>query len=131
MLAAFGEEAIKQFVGESVSESLKLENALHQLDTARLVVVLHYSPIPDTVQGEPPEIFPFLGSSRLAETIDRFEISAVFHGHAHHGSPEGKTPKGIPVYNCCLELLRRENPEMPIRMFELPAEPAMKLAAAG
>jgi Icc-related predicted phosphoesterase len=65
----------------------------------RAVVVLHYAPIAETVEGEPPEIFPFLGSSRLAETIDRFKVSAVLHGHAHHGRYAGRTPAGSPVYN--------------------------------
>ena len=65
----------------------------------RALVVLHYAPIPETVEGEPLEIFPFLGSSRLAETIDRFKVSAVVHGHAHRGRYEGRTPGGAPVYN--------------------------------
>jgi hypothetical protein len=65
----------------------------------RNMVVLHYAPIPDTIEGEPLEIFPFLGSSRLAETIDRFKVGAVVHGHAHRGRYEGRTPGGAPVYN--------------------------------
>jgi Icc-related predicted phosphoesterase len=100
MLGAFGEEAIKSFVQESTAEAMRLENALRNLETERKVVVLHYAPVADTVEGEPKEIFPFLGSSRLAETIDRFDgVSAVVHGHAHHGTFEGRTPGGIPVYN--------------------------------
>lgn len=109
MLSAFGEEATKHFVAEAVNEALILENGLRRLPTERNVVVLHYSPVADTVQGEPGEIFPFLGCSRLAETIDRFEkIQAVFHGHAHHGQPRGATPKGIPVYNCSVQVLKRD-----------------------
>jgi Icc-related predicted phosphoesterase len=100
MLGAFGEEAIKHFVSEAVNEAMRLENALHGLTTERRVVVLHYAPIDATLEGEPRDIFPFLGSSRLGETIDRFEVSAVLHGHAHHGTYTGKTTKGIPVYNC-------------------------------
>lgn len=99
MLDAFGESAIKQFVHEAVNEAMRLESALRQLETERIMVVLHYAPIADTVRGEPPEIFPFLGSSRLAETIDRFHVRAVVHGHAHHGSYSGKTMRGTPVYN--------------------------------
>jgi uncharacterized protein len=94
MLTPFGEESIKHWVTESVNESLKLEVALNNLRTEKTVVVLHYAPIAGTVIGEPPEIFPFLGSSRLAETIDHFDVDVVFHGHAHHGTHEGKTMKG-------------------------------------
>lgn len=105
MLGAFGEAAIKAFVNEAVGEALKLENALRQLShVARKVVVLHYLPIAGTAAGEPCEIYPFLGSSRLAETIDRYDIRAVLHGHAHHGSYEGRTAKGIAVYNCALHV---------------------------
>src|SRR5215831_12224172 len=113
MLAPFGEEAIKHFVNEAVNESLRLEVALNSLRTEKTVVVLHYAPIAATVIGEPPEIYPFLGSSRLAETIDHFDVNVVFHGHAHHGTYEGKTTKGTPVYNCCLHLVQKINPEQP------------------
>ncbi|HEX2147793.1 MAG TPA: metallophosphoesterase [Pseudorhizobium sp.] len=99
MLGSFGEPAIKAMVAESVEETMRLENALRQVRSERAMVVLHYAPIPETVAGEPPEIFPFLGSSRLAETIDRFPVSAVVHGHAHRGTYEGRTPGGAPVYN--------------------------------
>lgn len=99
MLGSFGEPAIKAMVAESVEETMRLENALRQVRSERAMVVLHYAPIPETVEGEPKEIYPFLGSSRLAETIDRFSVSAVVHGHAHRGRFEGKTPGGAPVYN--------------------------------
>jgi Icc-related predicted phosphoesterase len=62
-------------------------------------VVLHYAPIAETAEGEALELYPFLGCSRLAETIDRFSVSAVVHGHAHHGKYQGRTPGGVPVYN--------------------------------
>lgn len=107
MLGSFGEDAIKHFVSESVNESLKLENALNTLSTEKIIVVLHYSPILDTLTGELPEIYPFLGCSRLAETIDRYNVTAVFHGHIHKGSPEGKTPKGIKVYNCAQDVTKK------------------------
>lgn len=102
MLDAFGEPAIKAFVHESVNEAMRLESALRQLETERTVVVLHYAPIAETAEGEPKEIMPFLGSSRLAETIDRYHdrVKAVVHGHAHHGRFKGVTPRGTPVYNC-------------------------------
>ena len=100
-LGAFGEPAIKDFVDAALDEARKLENALRTLRTDRSVAVLHYAPVVDTVEGEPLEIYPFLGCSRLADAIDRFEnIVAVVHGHAHRGRFEGKTPRGTPVYNC-------------------------------
>lgn len=100
-LGAFGEQAIKTFVDESRNEARLLENALRSLRTDRVVAVLHYAPIPETVEGEPLEIYPFLGSSRLAHAIDRFDnVRAVVHGHAHRGAYSGHTPRGIPVFNC-------------------------------
>ncbi|MBV8686684.1 MAG: metallophosphoesterase [Alphaproteobacteria bacterium] len=100
-LGAFGEQAIKLFVDESREEARKLENALRSLRTDRVVAVLHYAPVADTVEGEPLEIYPFLGSSRLANAVDRFDnVKAVVHGHAHRGRYEGRTPRGVPVYNC-------------------------------
>src|SRR5499427_1320071 len=119
MLTPFGEEAIKHFVGEAVNESLRLEVALNGLYTEKAVVVLHYSPIAQTLVGEPPEIFPFLGSSRLAETIDHFDVNAIFHGHAHHGTLEGKTTKGTPVFNCCYQLMQKLRPEQPYALVEV------------
>jgi Icc-related predicted phosphoesterase len=110
MLAAFGEPAIKAFVQASVDENLKLESSLRMLKTQRTVVVMHYSPIAETLAGEPPEIFPFLGSARMGETIDRFEgVKLVLHGHAHSGIFEGRTPRGLPVYNVARPVLAREH----------------------
>jgi Icc-related predicted phosphoesterase len=109
MLSAFGEPAIKAFVQASVDENLKLESSLRMLRTERTVVVLHYSPVEATVIGEPPEIFPFLGSARMGETIDRFEgVSCALHGHAHRGAYEGKTAGGVPVYNVARPVLNRD-----------------------
>ncbi|WEX90789.1 metallophosphoesterase [Sinorhizobium garamanticum] len=99
MLGSFGEAAIKTMVSESVDEAMRLENALRTTRAKRALVILHYAPIVETVAGEPKEIYPFLGSSRLAETIDRFQVSAVVHGHAHKGTYEGQTPGGAPVFN--------------------------------
>jgi Icc-related predicted phosphoesterase len=83
---------------------MRLENAMRTVRNERAIVVLHYAPTADTVEGEPLEIFPFLGSSRLGETIDRFKVSAVLHGHAHHGRYQGRTPAGAPVYNVALTI---------------------------
>ncbi|WP_126173556.1 metallophosphoesterase family protein [Altericroceibacterium xinjiangense] len=100
-LGAFGEEPIKTFVDEARNEARKLENGLRSLRTEKTVAVLHYSPIHDTVVGEPAEIMPFLGSSRLAAAVDRFaNVKAVVHGHAHRGAYSGTTPGGVPVFNC-------------------------------
>jgi Icc-related predicted phosphoesterase len=119
MLTPFGEESIKHFVTEAVNESLRLEISLNSLRTEKTVVILHYAPIAGTVAGEPPEIFPFLGSSRLSETIDHFDVNVVFHGHAHHGTYQGKTTKGTPVYNCCMQLMQSINPERPYALVEV------------
>lgn len=119
MLSSFGEASIKTFVQEAVEDANGIENSIRMLRTERSVVLLHYSPVVDTVVGEPPEIHAFLGSSRLAETIDRYDnISLVVHGHAHRGAPEGRTNKGTPVYNVALPVLRTLG-ETPYRVFEV------------
>lgn len=125
-LEPWGEKTIKNFVQEGLDESLKLELALSRLRTPCRIAMLHYAPILATVEGEPPEIYAFLGSSRLEEPLNRYHVTAVFHGHAHRGALEGKTHDGIPVYNVSLPLLRRSFPDQPpIRIIELPlAEPA-------
>ena len=75
--------------------------------TERSVAVLHYSPIVDTLEGEPIEIFQYLGSARLADAIDRFDhVKAVVHGHAHHGTYRRPTPRGTPVYNVAQFVLK-------------------------
>jgi Icc-related predicted phosphoesterase len=119
-LGPWGETIIKEFVREAVGEALKLESALARLRGKPRIAVLHYSPIQETVEGEPPEIFCFLGSSRLEEPLSRYPVQAVFHGHAHNGRPEGKTAGGIPVYNVCLSLLQRSYPDRPpFRVFDV------------
>jgi Icc-related predicted phosphoesterase len=118
-LGAFGEDAIKLFVDESLNEARKLENQLRTLRTERIMAVLHYSPIAATVEGEPLEIFPFLGSSRLADAVDRFDnVKAVVHGHAHRGTFRGETPRGIPVYNCA-QFVVQEAEGRPYTLIEL------------
>jgi len=123
-LQAWGEEPIKTFVRAAVDEALKLESALAKLRTLSRVVLLHYAPVRDTCDGEPFEIYPFLGSSRLEEPLNRYAASVVFHGHAHRGQPEGKTTGGVPVYNVALPLLQRLYPDRPFRVVEIPAQPA-------
>ena len=122
-LGPWGETAIKQFVQEAVDEALKLEAALARLRTHRRIALLHYAPIRGTVEGEPPEILPYLGSSRLEEPINRYRVNAVFHGHAHRGSPEGRTATGVPVYNVAMPLLSRTYPDRPPYLIvELPLD---------
>ncbi|HYE34200.1 metallophosphoesterase family protein [Methylocaldum sp.] len=120
-LQAWGESTLKQFVHEAVDESLKLESALAKLRTRHRIALLHYAPVRATVEGEPVEIYPFLGSSRLEEPLNRYSVTAVFHGHAHRGHPTGKTSGNIPVYNVAVPLLRRAFPDRPpVRLIELP-----------
>jgi Icc-related predicted phosphoesterase len=119
-LGPWGETIIKQFVREALDEALKLEAALARLRTNRLVALLHYSPIAQTVEGEPLEIYPFLGSSRLEEPIGRYPVSFVLHGHAHRGQAQGTTKSGIPVYNVSMPLLTRLFADRPpFRVFEV------------
>lgn len=123
LLEPWGERIVKDFVQAAVDETLKLESALARLRTPTKVAVLHYAPIEATVAGEPCEILPFLGSSRLEEPLNRYAVHVVLHGHAHHGTAEGKTSTGIPVYNVSINLLRATFPDRPaVRVLELPVE---------
>ena len=125
-LGFWGEPAIKRFVQETIDEALRLESALARLRGPRRVAVLHYAPIQATVEGEPPEIFPFMGCGRLEEPLARYPVDAVFHGHAHGGCPEGSTSGGTPVYNVALPLLRRVAPDgPPFRVIEIPVDQAL------
>jgi Icc-related predicted phosphoesterase len=119
MLTAFGEPEIKSFVRAGIDEAVKLERAMSQLRTQKRVVVLHYSPIAATVEGEAPEIFPFMGTSRLAEVVDRHGADLVVHGHAHHGKLDGKTTGGVPVHNVAITLLQSQMPSMVYRIFDI------------
>lgn len=118
-LGSWGEAMIKAFVQETVAEALKLETALARLRSVPRVALLHYAPVAATVEGEPLEIYPFLGSSRLEDPLNRYEVAAVFHGHAHHGQPEGRTAHGAPVFNVSLPLLQRVQPDQPFRRFKV------------
>jgi Icc-related predicted phosphoesterase len=119
MLQAFGEPAIKAFVQEAVNEELKLEAALAQLDIEKKVVVMHYAPITATTEGEDPALLPFLGTTRLSVPCEAFGAIAVVHGHSHHGKLEGRTPKGIPVYNVAMPLLRKVLNDQRFRLIDL------------
>jgi Icc-related predicted phosphoesterase len=118
-LGPWGEPIIKQFVHEAVNEALKLESALARLRTDKKIVILHYAPIEATVEGEPREIYPYLGCSRLEEPLGRYSVTAVLHGHAHNGAPEGRTAAGVPVYNVALPLMRKLTPHQPFRILDI------------
>lgn len=120
-LGPWGERAIKGFVDEALREALKLETALSKLRTRQRIALLHYSPIEQTVKGEPPEIYPFLGTSRLEDPLVHYPVDVVFHGHAHRGSPYGTTVNNIPVYNVAKPLLARTYPQRPaFHLMEFP-----------
>ena len=123
MLSMFGEGAMKAFVQEAVDEALRLDRALARLDAendeiTRKVVLMHYSPIKETVIGEPEPIFPFLGCSRLSEPLNRRDVLAAFHGHAHVGSLEGKTSSGVKVFNVSKPVLVKAGYKYPFFVFE-------------
>jgi Icc-related predicted phosphoesterase len=130
-LGPWGEDIIKRFVREAVDEALKLESALARLRTEHLVAILHYAPIQETVEGEPLDIYPFLGCSRLEDPITRFPVSAVFHGHAHHGKLEGRTKTNVPVYNVSMSLMREAFPTRPFSLVELTPSAAAERRRAG
>lgn len=119
-LGPWGEEMTKRFVNEAIAEALKLETALARLRSNQRIVLLHYAPIRATVVGEPEEIYPFLGSSRLEDPLNRYPVTAVFHGHAHRGAPEGRTKNHVPVYNVAMKLLQNVFPKQPpVRIIEI------------
>jgi Icc-related predicted phosphoesterase len=111
LLPFWGERLLKDVVQHGIDEALALEHALSSLETEKKVVLMHYSPVTSTIVGEDPEIFPFLGSTRFEEVINRMSASVVFHGHAHHGTHMGKTEKDIPVFNVSLPVLQKEKKE--------------------
>jgi Icc-related predicted phosphoesterase len=119
VLGPWGEDIVKRFVHEAVNETLKLESALARLRTETRIALLHYAPIAETVEGEPREIWPYLGCGRLEEPLTRYQVTAVFHGHAHHGQAEGKTSNGTPVYNVSMPLMQARNPDQPLRLLDI------------
>ncbi|MHB9130281.1 MAG: metallophosphoesterase family protein [Armatimonadota bacterium] len=124
-LTPFGESSIKEFIAETKEEAERINYDLSRLHTDIRIVVLHYAPIEETVQGEPRELYPFLGSSLLCEPIDRLGANLVVHGHAHYGSERGHSESGIPVRNVALPVLKRS-----YAIMEFPQESAF-LPATG
>jgi uncharacterized protein len=116
---AFGEDLFKAWVNEGLEEARALENELLGLGTERRVAVLHYAPISATVEGEPPQIYPFLGTSHLARALDEGGATVAFHGHAHSGSLRGSTPGGVPVLNVAISVLQQAGFGQPYYVFEV------------
>ncbi|WP_299986741.1 metallophosphoesterase [uncultured Pontibacter sp.] len=123
MLGMFGEQLNKDFVQEAVTEALKLDAALSQIDSEhgdlKKIALLHYSPIQATIEGEPEAIHPFLGCSRLEEPLNRRNVLAAFHGHAHVGTLEGETSTGVKVFNVSKPVLQKSDYEKPFFLFEV------------
>jgi Icc-related predicted phosphoesterase len=133
VLAPWGEPTVKQFVNEALQEALKLETALSRLRTEHRYALLHYAPVQGTVEGEPLEIFPFLGCSRLEEPLNRYPLNGVFHGHAHHGQRHGKTKSGVAVHNVAMQLFVQHSPQRLFHLEEVaigPNRPTGAVAAA-
>jgi uncharacterized protein len=118
-LGPFGERVLKDFVTEVEQEAEKLAAALRGLKTRHRIALMHYAPVSDTLEGEPREIYPFLGSSRLGQVADRCGATLVIHGHAHAGTFRGRTPGGVPVYNVAASVLRRMDPPRAYAVFDL------------
>ena len=131
-LSAFGEPGTKRFVQEALDEVHKLESALARTTAEKKIAILHYAPIRTTVEGEPPEIFAFLGSGRLEEPLNRYAVSACVHGHAHKGNAEGRTKTGIPVYNVAMPVMRSTYPNRPpFRVLDVHVTPIATTPGAG
>ncbi|HEX6682578.1 MAG TPA: metallophosphoesterase [Candidatus Limnocylindrales bacterium] len=105
--SAFGEPAMKAFVRHTEESAESLSRALKDMGTRCKVALTHYAPVPETLAGEPLEIYPFLGSYLLAEAIDTGGATLSIHGHAHHGSPRGMTPGGVRVRNVAHPVIRQ------------------------
>ncbi|MFV2176511.1 metallophosphoesterase [Actinomadura sp. LOL_016] len=102
----FGEEMMKEFVRHTKDFSARLGTALLELDADVRVALTHYSPVEDTLEGEPLEIYPFLGSYLMGEAIDAAGADLAVHGHAHKGTEKGMTQGGVRVRNVALPVLQ-------------------------
>jgi len=112
-LPDFGEPLLREVYAECGRETDALDRGLEAVAECDLrIALLHYAPTPATLQGEPPGIFAFLGSGRLAEPISRHRPDLVLHGHAHAGTVEG-TIEGVPVFNVSVPVIKRD-----FRLFE-------------
>ncbi|HEX8762034.1 MAG TPA: metallophosphoesterase [Pseudonocardiaceae bacterium] len=119
--SAFGEREMKAFIKHSELVAVQLADALRTVEDADVLVALtHYSPVPDTLRGEPPEIYPFLGAYQLAEAIDSARggagVDLAVHGHAHFGCEQGCTLGGVRVRNVAQPVIRAA-----YAVYEIPA----------
>ncbi|BCJ51721.1 hypothetical protein Asp14428_31960 [Actinoplanes sp. NBRC 14428] len=105
--SSFGEREMKNFVGTTEAIAERLGAALRGLECDALVALTHYAPVPETLVGEPLEIYPFLGSYLLGRAIDSAPTALALHGHAHHGSERGRTPGGVPVRNVAHPVIKQ------------------------
>ena len=103
----FGEPEMKRFVRVTVDAASAVRSCLEGLATDVRVALLHYSPVRDTLHGEPPEIYPFLGSYLLGQAIDSAPTALAVHGHAHAGSERGTTPGGVRVRNVAHPVIKQ------------------------
>jgi Icc-related predicted phosphoesterase len=103
----FGEPEMRDFVRHTKQLAAALGAGLQELDSEMRIALTHYAPVEGTLKGERLEIYPFLGSYLLAEAVDTGGADLVVHGHAHHGSERGVTPRGTPVRNVAQPVLRR------------------------
>ena len=107
-LPDFGEPLLRQVYAETVAEAEAIARGLQEISHCPLrVVLLHYAPCEQTLVGEPPGIFAFLGSSRLALPIAEHPPDVVLHGHAHAGSFEARIGE-VPVYNVAVHVTGRD-----------------------
>ncbi|GIF00309.1 metallophosphoesterase family protein [Paractinoplanes rishiriensis] len=103
----FGEREMKDFVGTTEAIADRLAAALQSVRADALVALTHYAPVPETLVGEPLEIYAFLGCYQLGRAIDSAPTSLALHGHAHHGSERGRTPGGVPVRNVAHPVIKQ------------------------
>ena len=104
----FGERLLRQVYAETTEEARAIGRGLRKITHCALrVVLLHYAPIPDTLEGEPPGIHAFLGSSRLGNPIQEYRPDVVLHGHAHAGKFQGRLGD-VPVYNVAVHVTGRD-----------------------
>ena len=103
----FGEREMKDFVGTTEAIAARLGEALRSVECDALVALTHYAPVPETLLGEPLEIYPFLGCYQLGQAIDSAPTALALHGHAHHGAERGRTPGGVPVRNVAHPVIKQ------------------------
>jgi Icc-related predicted phosphoesterase len=106
-LPDFGEPLLRRVYAETSAETDAIARGLQAIVHSDMrIVLLHYAPDVDTLEGEPPGIYTYLGCDRLATPIAENGADLVLHGHAHAGSFEGSIGE-IPVYNVAVHVTGR------------------------